>query len=89
MAVDSRRAHAVLPPAQDNDCSVLFAFDPVRYGAAVLPAGGLPGGLGAQVWTFVTYSLLHANWTHLGVNAIWFLPFGTAVARRFGATSLL
>ncbi len=85
--------HAVrtllLPPAASNDLLWLFAFDPLRYGGQLLPAGGLPGGLGAQVWTFVTYSLLHANWTHLGVNAIWFVPFGTAVARRFGATRFL
>ena len=39
-------------------------------------------GAGAKVWTFVTYSLLHANVTHLGFNVLWLLPFG---ARRFGA----
>jgi membrane associated rhomboid family serine protease len=74
----------VLSPAQKVELLRLFAFDPLRYGGALLPAGGLPGGFGAQVWTFVTYSLLHANWTHFGVNAIWFLAFGSAVARRFG-----
>ena len=54
--------------------------------AAALQAanGALPGG-GADVWTFVTYALIHANWMHLGVNAVWLLPFGSAVARRFGA----
>src|SRR5690606_36230235 len=35
-------------------------------------------------WTFLTYSLLHANFAHLAVNTLWLLPFGSAVARRFG-----
>jgi membrane associated rhomboid family serine protease len=43
-----------------------------------------PGGLGADVWTFVTYALIHGDITHLATNMIWLLPFGTAVARRFG-----
>jgi membrane associated rhomboid family serine protease len=78
----------VLTPAQDNDVLWLFAFDPIRYGGG-LPNGALPGGFGAKVWTFVTYACLHANWTHLGVNGIWFLAFGSAVARRFGAARFL
>src|SRR5581483_1719717 len=35
--------------------------------------------------TFVTYSLLHANLSHIGFNVLWLLPFGSALARRFGA----
>ena len=79
----------LLSPAASIDVLLLFAFDPIRYGGGVLPAGGMPGGFGAQVWTFVTYAFLHANWTHFGVNAIWFLAFGTAVARRFGTARFL
>ena len=80
----------LLTPAADNALLWLFAFDPLRYGGAgVLPEGGLPGGFGAQIWTFVTYSLLHASWMHLGVNAVWMLAFGSAVARRFGAVRFL
>ncbi len=78
----------LLTPAQDNELLWLFTFDPVRYGGT-LPDGALPGGFGAQVWTFVTYAFLHASWTHLGVNAIWFLAFGSVVARRFGAARFL
>src|SRR5579885_1411314 len=74
----------LLTPVQNDELLLLFAFDPIRYSASVLPDGGLPGGWGAQIWTFVTYSFLHASWTHLGVNAIWFLAFGSPVARRFG-----
>jgi membrane associated rhomboid family serine protease len=42
-------------------------------------------GLAADVWTFFTYALIHGDLTHLGFNAIWFLAFGTPLARRFGA----
>ena len=79
----------VLTPAQSEAMLWLFAFDPLRYGGGLLPPASLPGGFGAEIWTFVTYSLLHATWTHYGVNAIWFLAFGTAVARRFGTARFL
>jgi membrane associated rhomboid family serine protease len=79
----------VLTPDQSNDLLWMFAFNPVRYGIGLLPPAALPGGLGAQIWTFVTYALLHVSWIHLGVNAIWLLPFGSAVARRFGALRFL
>jgi len=74
----------------DADLDVLssFAFIPARY---ELPAMGFfdVGGLGPKVWTFVTYALLHANWMHLIVNLVWFLAFGTPVARRFGTARFL
>jgi membrane associated rhomboid family serine protease len=79
----------VLTPDQNNNVLWLFAFDPVRYATGILPPEALPGGWGAKVWTFATYALLHASWLHLGVNAIWFLPFGSAMARRFGALRFL
>ena len=72
----------VLTDEQDIDLLLLFAFIPVRYDASV--AGVFPGGLAAQVWTFITYAFLHANWPHVGLNTLWFLPFGSALARRFG-----
>jgi len=60
-----------------------FAFIPARYDADI--GGSLPGGFGAELWTFFTYAFLHADLLHLGVNIAWLLPFGTALARRFGA----
>ncbi|MGN6570599.1 MAG: rhomboid family intramembrane serine protease [Pseudolabrys sp.] len=78
----------VLTENQDIEVLLQFAFIPARYDATAL-AGGWPGGLGAEIWTFVTYAFLHANWMHFGVNAIWFLAFGSAVARRFGAMRFL
>jgi membrane associated rhomboid family serine protease len=72
-----------------NYFDVLFAFIPARYDNSLVADGALPGGLGAQVWTFVTYAFIHGSWMHLIVNSIWLLPFGAAVARRFGALRFL
>ncbi len=74
----------LLTPSQDELFVALMMFDPIRYEPSILPGYVLPGGFGAEVWTFFTYSLIHASWFHYGVNMIWFLPFGSAVARRFG-----
>jgi membrane associated rhomboid family serine protease len=78
----------LLSDEQDIEFLLTFAFIPARYDTSAL-GGVLPGGFGAQLWTFVTYSLIHADWTHYGVNAVWLLPFGSAVARRFGAPRFL
>ena len=67
----------------------LFAFIPARYDASILAEGVLPGGVGADVWTFVTYAFLHGDWTHIGLNLLWMLAFGTPVARRFGPVRFL
>jgi membrane associated rhomboid family serine protease len=46
--------------------------------AQLLDANGQPW------WTFVTYALLHAGWTHLAVNCVTLAAFGAPVARRLG-----
>ena len=74
----------LLPPDLENWTIDIFAFIPMRYDSTRL-AIDFPGGEGAKIWTFVTYSLLHANLTHLGFNVLWLLPFGSALTRRFGA----
>jgi membrane associated rhomboid family serine protease len=66
-----------------------FGFIPVRFDTASDIAGQLPGGVGADVWTFVTYAFLHGNWVHLGVNLAWMVAFGTPVLRRFGTVRFL
>lgn len=80
-------ARSVLSDDANIEILALFAFIPARYDSA--PEIVLPGGLGAQVWTTVTYALLHGGWTHLAMNAVWLLAFGTPVARRFGANRFL
>jgi membrane associated rhomboid family serine protease len=78
----------LLSDEQKLEFLLSFAFIPARYDTSNVLAGMLPGG-GADIWTFVTYALIHADWTHLAVNAIWLLPFGSAVARRFGSSRFL
>jgi membrane associated rhomboid family serine protease len=74
----------LLPPELENWTIDVFGFIPKRYDSTLL-AITFPGGAGAKIWTFVTYSLLHANLSHIGFNVLWLLPFGSALARRFGA----
>ena len=74
----------LLPYDVDDLVIEMFGFIPKRYDSTLL-AIDFPGGTGAQVWTFVTYSLLHANFSHIGFNVLWLLPFGSALARRFGS----
>jgi membrane associated rhomboid family serine protease len=70
---------------QDVEFLLTFAFIPARYGTDVALTGSFPGGFAADLWTFFTYAFIHADWMHLGLNLAWLLPFGTALARRFGA----
>ena len=75
----------VLLPVEWEDWTIdVFGFIPKRYDSTLMDID-FPGGTGAKIWTFVTYSLLHANLTHIGFNVLWLLPFGSALARRFGA----
>ncbi len=75
---------ALLPLAIDQEVIWTFGFVPARYDASVLP-DVFPGGVGADFWTFLTYAFLHADLSHIVFNMLWLLPFGSAVARRFGA----
>jgi len=74
----------LLSNEEDIEFLYYFAFVPARYDSSLLPSGSFPGGVGAEIWTFVTYAFLHGDTTHLVMNSVWFLPFGSAVARRFG-----
>lgn len=74
----------VLTDEQDLRFLVTFAFIPARYAIDLTGSGALPGGFGADLWTFFSYAFLHADLLHIGLNLAWLLPFGTALARRFG-----
>ena len=62
-----------------------FAFFPARpetwFSVQAVP--------GAEIWSYLTYSLLHADWVHLGLNALWMVAFGSPLAWRFGAARFL
>jgi membrane associated rhomboid family serine protease len=79
----------VLSDEQNLDVLVYFAFIPARYDASQLGQEVFPGGDGPKVWTFLTYAFLHADFMHVAVNSIWLVPFGAAMARRFGAVRFL
>jgi membrane associated rhomboid family serine protease len=79
----------VLTAEQTTEFLLLFAFIPARYDASVLPDVAWPGGWAADIWTFVTYALIHADLSHLIFNAVWFLAFGSPVAQRFGSLRFL
>ncbi|WP_417690011.1 rhomboid family intramembrane serine protease [Roseibium sp.] len=66
-----------------------FAFWPIRYSPEYLGTGAAPGGIAADLWSFVTYGLLHGGTTHIVFNLLWMAIFGSAVARRFGAVRFL
>jgi membrane associated rhomboid family serine protease len=74
----------LLTDIQDEQVLRLFAFDPARYDSSLLANRFALGGTAADIWTFVTYALLHADIMHIGFNVLWLLPFGAALARRFG-----
>lgn len=69
----------------DEQLLLTFAFIPARYSTDPLVSGAFPGGFGADLWTFFTYAFFHASMLHIGLNLAWLIPFGAALARRFGA----
>ncbi|MEP9376036.1 rhomboid family intramembrane serine protease [Aquabacter sp. CN5-332] len=85
IAIEALRT--VLSEDANIEILALFAFIPARYDSAAEFA--LPGGLGADIWTFVSYALLHGNWVHLLVNLVWMLAFASPVARRFGTVRFI
>jgi membrane associated rhomboid family serine protease len=79
----------LLSDNEEIEFLLYFAFIPARYGGSPLVSETYPGGVGAQIWTFVTYAFIHGSALHLIMNLVWLLPFGSAVARRFGSARFL
>jgi len=77
-------------PQAEWELLLTFAFIPQRYAALAAGHGGVfPGGILADIWTFVTYMFLHGSWSHLALNSLWLLAFGTPLAMRLGAMRFL
>lgn len=70
-----------LPTQQSQDMLLALALIPARYTTAVHE---LPGGDWSGITSFVTYMFVHGDATHLGINTLWMLAFGSAVAKRVG-----
>jgi len=72
-------------PAAMADAISRMGPDTLDPGAVELLLGnGQP-----QWWTPLTYSVLHGGWTHLGLNSLWLIAFGSPVAWRFGAVRFI
>lgn len=57
-----------------------LAFIPKLWSSEVIAAIGSE----FPFWSLVSYSLLHSDWAHLGLNSLWMVVFGSVVARRVG-----
>lgn len=86
IAVHALRMFAIGPLA-DSFVLVDFAFIPGCYDSVAEICSYQRTGAG--LWSPLTYSFLHGDWMHLGVNSVWLLAFGTPVARRLGAARFL
>lgn len=72
-------AFALAPADLQEQLLRNYAFIPAEYG----PKGDLHGLRAAL--PFVSHMFLHGSVSHLLINSVWLLAFGTPVARRFGA----
>ena len=66
--------------------TLVFSFIPARYDDVVR---NIPGGVGADFWSFVTHQFLHGDWMHLAFNIAFMVAFGSVLARRFGVKRFL
>lgn len=71
----------LLTPRDDLLLVLKYAFIPLRYAEG---AREFPGGQLGDLWSVLTYGLLHGNWGHLLTNCLWLAVFGTPLAIRFG-----
>lgn len=70
-----------LPNQLDHNLLLHLAFIPARF-SSTFPTTTLESIVSVTSW--VTYMLIHNDWTHLLMNAAGMLMFGTAVAIRLG-----
>src|ERR1051326_1235690 len=77
-----------LPGHLPDDILERYAFIPARYAMAAHQGVGSQGFLDLVV-PFISYMLLHGDFTHVGLNSLWLLVFGPIVARRLGTQRFL
>lgn len=70
-----------LPDEEGLRLLLALAFIPARYANV---QNELPGGELSDYTSFITYMFVHGDATHLIINGIWMLAFGSAVAKRIG-----
>lgn len=79
----------LIQPATDAEVLFTFAFIPARITDAAALGAVLPGGVAADVWMFLTYAFLHADWSHVAFNCLWLAAFGSPLAWRLGPVRFL
>lgn len=77
----------LIGPLADAQFVADAAFIPACYSQPCDIVFGRP--VGALFWAPLTHALIHGDWTHLGLNAVWLLAFGSPVARRIGTSRFL
>ena len=70
----------VLTSEQDFQVILQFSFIPAYF---TFPLDEVPYPA-SRFWSYLSYALLHGDWTHVFVNLLWTVAFGSVVARRFG-----
>lgn len=77
-------------PLAQYEIIAQYGFIPARYtGTDGIVYGNFPGGLFSDVVGFFSYAFLHGSLTHILLNSVWLLVFGTPVARRIGILRFL
>ncbi|MEM1289443.1 MAG: rhomboid family intramembrane serine protease [Pseudomonadota bacterium] len=80
--------HLFVTMGPDEQAASLFlnmAFFPARLTTSPeVQAAFFYGPQWFGFGTLLTYGLLHGDWLHLGVNALWLITFGAPVVRRLG-----
>lgn len=77
---------SLLPEGSGEEIEQALAFIPARYASDPLT---FPGGSLALITSPLSYMIVHADWSHLAINGVWLLVFGTMVARRTGALKFM
>lgn len=86
VALNGLTGTPLIPAESARSVFLNYAFYPARYSPAFLAARGLaPQSFWDLAAPFVSYIFLHGSYTHLIVNCIWLLPFGSLAERRLGA----
>ncbi len=75
----------LLSPEQDFQVILQFAFIPAFF---TFPLDQVPYPA-SRYWSYISYAFLHGDWTHVFVNLLWMVAFGSAVAKRFGSMRFL
>ena len=72
--------------AQQEQLFLYFSLVPARFIEPVgLPAMFFPGGVAGDLMTLITYTFMHGSWTHVILNSLWLLAFGSPIAKRIGS----